>query len=339
MHSHDLQPWQHDHTFSQDKRRPGESRTLIVIAITAVMMVVELVAGVVYGSMALLADGLHMGSHAVALSITAFAYIYARRNAYNSDFSFGTGKVNALGGFTGAILLAVFALFMAVESITRLVYPVEIVFNQAILVAVIGLVVNGASVFILGVHDHHHDDHSHGHDDHADHHHHDHHHGHHHNDHGHEHTHDHHHHHDHNLKSAYLHVMADALTSVLAIIALLAGKYFGLVWMDPVMGIIGAILVASWSYGLMRSTSSVLLDRQAPDRIRRQIHDLIEADDDSRITDLHVWSIGPSIYSAQIALVAHKPLSPAEYKAMIPDSLGLVHVAVEVHVCSDDRSK
>jgi len=295
------------------------------------MMVVELVAGVVYGSMALLADGLHMGSHAVALSITAFAYIYARRNAHNSDFSFGTGKVNALGGFTGAILLALFALFMAVESIMRLVYPVEIIFNQAILVAVIGLLVNGASVFILGVHDHHHDDHSHGHDHHV--------HDHAHDHHGHEHhvhAHEHHHQHDHNLKSAYLHVMADALTSVLAIIALLAGKYFGLVWMDPVMGIIGAILVASWSYGLMRSTSSVLLDRQAPDRIRRQVHDVIEADDDSRITDLHVWSIGPGIYSAQIALVAHDPLSPAEYKAMIPDSLGLVHVAVEVHVCPDN---
>lgn len=336
MHSHDLQQWQHDHTFSQDKRRPGESRTLIVIAITAVMMVVELVAGVVYGSMALLADGLHMGSHAVALSITAFAYIYARRHARNSDFSFGTGKVNALGGFTGAILLALFALFMAVESITRLVYPVEIIFNQAILVAVIGLVVNGASVFILGVHDHGHDHGHHQHDDHD----HDHLHGH--DDHTHEHhqhAHDHHHHHDHNLKSAYLHVMADALTSVLAIIALLAGKYFGLVWMDPVMGIIGAMLVASWSYGLMRSTSSVLLDRQAPEKIRRQIHDLIESDDDSRITDLHVWSIGPGIYSAQIALVAHDPLSPAEYKAMIPDSLGVVHVAVEVHVCRDDTEK
>ncbi len=154
MHEHNTQHWHHDHTFSQDQRRPGETRTLIVIAITAVMMTVELIAGVMYGSMALLADGLHMGSHAAALSITAFAYIYARRNARNSQYSFGTGKVNALGGFTGAVLLAIFALIMGFESIVRLLNPVEIVFNQAIFVAVLGLIVNGVSVFILGVDDH-----------------------------------------------------------------------------------------------------------------------------------------------------------------------------------------
>jgi cation diffusion facilitator family transporter len=310
MHKHNIKDWRHEHTFAQDQRRPGESRTLIVIGITAVMMAVELLAGVMFGSMALLADGLHMASHAVALSVTAFAYAYARRNARNSQYSFGTGKVNALGGFTGAILLAIFAVYMGIESILRLLNPVEIVFNQAILVAILGLVVNGVCVFILGADDH---DHSHEHPHH----------------------HEHHHHNDHNLKSAYLHVMADALTSVLAIFALLGAKYFGLLWMDPVMGIVGGILVARWSYGLLVSTSAVLLDRQAPEKLRAAVRGAIEADEDSRIADLHVWSIGPDIYSAQIAVVAHNPLSPAEYKAQIPKTLGLVHVAVEVHVCTD----
>lgn len=312
MHEHDIKHWQHDHVFSQDVRKSGESRTLIVIAITAVMMTVELIAGVLYGSMALLADGLHMGSHAAALSITAFAYIYARRNAGNSQYSFGTGKVNALGGFTGAVLLAIFALIMAVESIVRLLNPVEIVFNQAIFVAVLGLIVNGVSVFILGGHDHEHDHHHH-----------------------HEHGSEEHQHHDHNLKAAYLHVMADALTSVLAIIALLAAKYFGYIWMDPVMGIVGAALVARWSFGLLGSTSGILLDRQAPESLQQKLRGVLEADEDTRITDLHLWSIGPDIYSAQIALVGHNPLSASEYKALIPDSLGLVHISIEVHVCPD----
>jgi len=309
MHSENIQHWHHDHTFAQDRRRPGESRTLIVIGITAVMMAVELIAGVVYGSMALLADGLHMASHAAALSITAFAYVYARRNARNSKYSFGTGKVNALGGFTGAVLLAIFAVFMAFESMLRLFNPVEIVFNQAIFVAALGLVVNGACVFILGGdnHDHHHGRDSGGH------------------------------HHDHNLKSAYLHVMADALTSVLAIFALLAAKYFGFIWMDPVMGIVGAVLVARWSYGLLRTTSAVLLDRQAPETLRSKIREVFEADTDTKVTDLHVWSIGPEIYSAEIALVGHNPRSPAQYKELLPKSLGLVHISVEVHVCPDQH--
>jgi len=299
----------HDHTFGQHLKRRGESRTLIVIAITAVMMAVELVAGVIFGSMALLADGLHMASHAVALGINAFAYIYARRNASNTLYSFGTGKVNALGGFTGAVLLAVFALIMAVESFHRLINPIDIIFNQAIVVAVLGLLVNGVCVFILGTKDHAHDHGDHG--DHGDHHH------------SHE--------HDHNLKSAYLHVLADALTSILAIVALLTAKYFGLIWMDPVMGMVGALLVARWSIGLLGSTSGVLLDRQAPPSLRHEIKQRLQADDNTRVTDLHVWSIGPDIYSALISVVARKPATPAEYKTRIPASLGVVHVAVEVH--------
>ncbi|MDX2465036.1 MAG: CDF family Co(II)/Ni(II) efflux transporter DmeF [Porticoccus sp.] len=326
MQSQNTHHSQHDHTFAQDLKRPGESRTLIVIGITTVMMTVELIAGMLFGSMALLADGLHMASHAVALSITAFAYIYARRNARNSQYSFGTGKVNALGGFTGAVLLAIFALFMGIESIIRLLNPVEIVFNQAIFVAILGLLVNGVCVFILGVDDHGHDHHhgeSESHSERENHHE------------SEEHSHADHEHHDHNLKSAYLHVMADALTSVLAIIALLAAKYFGFIWMDPAMGIVGGILVARWSYSLLGSTSAVLLDRQASKHLQTQIRQLIETDQDTQITDLHVWSIGPKIYSAQITVVGHNPLPPNEYKALIPKSLGLVHVSIEIHAYSD----
>ena len=307
MHGDDVQPWQHSHTFGQDLKRPGERRTLIVIAVTATMMVVEIVAGILTGSMALLADGLHMASHAGALSLNAFAYVYARRHAYDEDFSFGAGKVNALGGFTGAVLLALFALLMAWESVNRLLHPVPIIVDQAILVAVLGLAVNGASVFILRVDDH---------QDHHDHH-------------GSHHT----HHHDHNLKAAYLHVLADALTSVLAIVALLCAKYLGSTWMDPVVGIIGAILVSSWSFGLLRTTSGILLDKQGPESIRDRIRTSIEADEDSKVTDLHLWSIGPNIYSVVIAIVAHDPATPVQYKERIPKNLGLVHIAIEVHAC------
>jgi cation diffusion facilitator family transporter len=224
----------HSHAFGQDRKRPGETRTFIVIVITATMMVVEIGAGLIYGSMALLADGLHMASHAVALSINALAYVYARRHAHDDRFSFGTGKVNTLGGFTGAVLLAGFAIVMVVESVERLVAPVAIAFNQAIFVAVLGLIVNGVSVLILG-HRHHPEQ---AHDLETDH-----------DEHVHYHDHDHHQHHDHNLISAYLHVLADALTSLLAIFALLAAKYFDWIWADPLMGIVGAILVARWSLG------------------------------------------------------------------------------------------
>jgi cation diffusion facilitator family transporter len=313
-----LQRWRHGHSFGQDIKRAGESRTLIVIAITAIMMAVEIIAGIAYGSMALLADGLHMGSHAVALSINAFAYIYARRHAHNRRYSFGTGKVNTLGGYTGAILLVLFALMMAWESMWRLFDPVAIAFNQAILVAVLGLLVNGASVFILGVnhtHDHEHH-HAHEHDTHN-------------------HNHDHHHHEqDHNLKSAYLHVLADALTSLLAIFALLIGKYFGAVWMDPMMGIVGAILVGRWSLGLLRSTSAVLLDEQGAHSMQQRILEVLE-DEDNQVVDLHVWSVGPGIYASVIALVSRQPRTPDYYKSQLPDQLALEHISIEVHAYSE----
>jgi cation diffusion facilitator family transporter len=321
---------EHDHAFGQDRRRPGETRTLIVIAVTAAMMVVEVAAGVLFGSMALLADGLHMASHTAALGINAFAYAYARRHAHDDSFSFGTGKVNTLGGFTGAVLLAGFAVLMASESIQRLVVPVPIAFDHAIIVAVLGLVVNGASMWILGHHHgsegeaaherrdrvyarggHDHDrDHDHDHDSHHD-------------------PVDHH--HDHNLASAYLHVLADALTSLLAIVALLAAKYFGFAWMDPAMGLVGAVLVARWSLGLLRTTSAVLLDRSAPASIREAIRASLENEEGTRVTDLHVWGIGLGFFAVQATVASPRPRSPNHYKALLPDDRGLVHVAIEVH--------
>ena len=308
MHEEVVRRWRHDHSFGQEHKRPGESRTLIVIVITATMMVVEIAAGLAFGSMALLADGLHMASHAAALGINAFAYVYARRHARDDSYSFGTGKVNTLGGFTGAVLLAGFALLMASESIQRFIAPVSIAFNQAILVAVLGLVVNGVSMLVLR-HDHD-EEGGHGHDQ-----------GHDHAEAG----------HDHNLVSAYLHVLADALTSLLAIVALLAAKYLGLGWMDPLMGVVGAILVARWSLGLLRSTSAVLLDRSAPAEVRNAIRASIEAIDDNRIVDLHVWGIGLNMYSALVVVVTPVAKSPTYYKSLIPPNLGVVHVAVEVH--------
>ena len=310
MHRDCLPQYEHAHTFGQDVRRGGERRTHIVILVTATMMVGEIIAGVAFGSMALLADGLHMASHTVALGITAFAYAYARRHASDPRFAFGTGKVNALGGFSGAVLLAVFAGFMAYESVVRLLAPVSIFFDQAILVAVIGLVVNVASAFILGFgHDH---DHDHDHD----------------HEHAHAHPHE-----DHNLRSAYLHVLADALTSVTAIVALLTGKYMGWNWMDPTMGIVGSLLVARWSWGLLHQTSHVLLDRQAPEGLRSSIRAALEHHGDDRVSDLHVWSVGPGIWAVEGAVLSEAPQAPEVYKQRIPEHLGVVHVTLEVVPC------
>ncbi|MBW2528406.1 MAG: CDF family Co(II)/Ni(II) efflux transporter DmeF [Deltaproteobacteria bacterium] len=295
-----LWPSRHDHVFGQDQTTGNERRTLIVVAMTAVTMVVEIGAGLVYGSMALLADGLHMASHAVALGIAVFAYRYARQHARDRRYSFGTGKVNALAGYSGAVLLGVFALGMAAESVDRFVHPIAIAVDQALVVAVVGLVVNGASVLILGLKGHH----GHGHDDH--------------------------HHHDHNLRSAYLHVLADALTSLLAIGALLAAKLYGLYWLDPLMGVVGAILVAKWSLGLLRQSGGVLLDRQASDRQVERIRDSLERLDGITVVDLHVWSIGMGRWAAIIALESRSPRDAEAYKRELPSDLGLAHVTVEV---------
>ena len=272
----------------------------MVLILTAVTMVVEVTAGIWFGSMALLADGLHMGSHAVAMGVSVFAYMYARRYAGDYRFSFGTGKVNSLSAFGSAVLLGAFALIMAVESIMRFITPVPIDFNKALVVAVLGLAVNGASVLLLG----------HGHDDHA---------------------HEHHHKHDHNLRAAYLHVLADALTSLFAIVALLGGKYLDAVWMDPFMGIVGAVLVTRWAVSLLRESSQVLLDKQLSEHQLRELRTAIEIRGQDRISDLHLWSIGPGIHAVEFVVVSNDPRSPDEYRRRIPDHMSIVHASIEVN--------
>ena len=314
MHTESIERWVHDHTFGQDRKKSAERRTLIVSIVTVLTMIVEIVAGLAFGSMALLADGLHMGSHASALAISLFAYRYTRAHARDARFNFGTGKVNSLAAFASASILALIALAMAWESIARFLSPVSIGFNQAILVAVLGLIVNGACLAILGGHGH-----SHGKgrrkQDEEDHHDHD--------------------RKDHNLRSAYLHVLADALTSVLAVLALLAGKYLGQQWLDPFMGLVGAALVVRWSLGLLRSSARVLLDLQAPDEVKEAIRKAIESEGDNRVSDLHVWSVGPGIYAAEVAIVSSRPLDPDSYYSLLPKELGLVHATFETHLCAD----
>lgn len=321
MHTHQVEAWQHDHVFNQDQQRAGEKRTLLIVAITAVMMIVEISSGLIYGSMALLADGLHMGSHAVALSISLVAYVVSRRLASDRRFTFGVGKINSLAGFASAVMLLGFALAMAIESTGRLLNPVAIAFDQAIIVAVIGLAVNGFSAWVLASTPHHHA-HSHDHDHRHDHNTHDH--------------HDHHDHqsHDHNLRAAYLHVLADALTSLLAIFALVAGKYIAAPWLDPVTGILGAALVTRWSYGLLRETGKVLLDNQADEYRLEILRSAIEGVSSDRITDLHVWCIGHEIFAAEVAIVSDTPKTPEHYKSLIPTALGIAHVTIEIHQCS-----
>ncbi|WP_428623064.1 CDF family Co(II)/Ni(II) efflux transporter DmeF [Sedimenticola sp.] len=317
MHIHSLEQWRHDHNFNIDTSE-GERRTRLVVWLTAAMMVVEVAAGYLFGSMALLADGWHMGTHVAALAISLFAYRYARLNADNPRFSFGTGKVTALGGFASAITLAMVALLMGAESIERLLAPETIRFNQAILVAVVGLLVNLLSAWLLhggSADPHHHHDH------HPDHH---------------AHHPGHHHHHDQNLRAAYLHVIADALTSVLAIIALIAGKYFGWIWMDAMMGIVGAILITRWSIGLLKETSSVLLDSVPSEKIGRQITEAIEGESDNRIVDLHIWQLGPKSFGVIVSLVTHHPKEPDHYKALIQHIRSLGHVTIEVTGCEGD---
>jgi cation diffusion facilitator family transporter len=318
MHTTDLAPWRHDHGFAAGSGSSGERRTRWVVGITLVMMTGEIVAGLAFGSMALLADGWHMGTHAAALGVAVFAYRYARKHATDPRYSFGTGKVGALGGFASAVGLAVVAAFVFGESVARLAQPVTIRFDEAIGVAVLGLAVNIACALLLRE-----DDHDHGHD-----------HGHHHDhadDHGH--AHEAHAHRDHNLRAAYLHVVADALTSVLAIVALLAGKTLGFTWMDPVMGIVGSIVIARWSLALMRDTSAVLLDAEVAASRREAIRSVIEARDDNCVSDLHVWRVGPRHLAAIVSVVTAEPHGAAHYKELLGGFEDLVHVTVEVHAC------
>jgi len=300
MHIHTLRQWQHSHDFSAIHHK-GESRILQVLVLTFITMGAEITAGNIFGSMALLADGWHMGTHVAAFAISIFAYRYAKKNSLNPDFSFGTGKVSVLGGFASAVALAVIALVMAGESVSRLYRPQVIHFNEAILVAVLGLGINLVSAFLLQD--------SHGHASHED------------------------HHHDHNMRAAYLHVLADALTSVLVIVALFSGKYWGLNWMDPVMGIAGALVITRWSWGLLKDTSSILLDHSMKDENIIKIKKRIETDSDNRVSDVHIWKVGPDHYAAVISIVTYYPKPPEHYKLLLKDVKELYHITMEINPC------
>lgn len=300
MHIQTLYKWQHEHVFALDNRE-NEQRTLRVVILTAAMMAIEIAAGTLFGSMALLADGWHMSTHAAALGITLFAYRYARRHAKNPRFTFGTGKISVLGGFTSAVVLLMVAMVMAGEAIQRLFNPHPIQFGEAIAVATLGLLVNLVSVRLLG------DAHTHDHD--------------------------HHHHSDHNLEAAYLHVLADALTSILAIIALLVGWLWGWVWMDALMGIVGSLLISRWALGLLKDTSHILLDGQADEHVVGEIRTLLESDADNRISDLHVWKVSEQACAAIISLVTHYPRPVEHYRQLLEPVHELKHATIEVNVC------
>jgi len=308
----------HDHVFLGARHDRHATRTLIVVAITAVTMVVEIAAGYAFGSMALLADGFHMSTHAGALLVAALAYRYARLHARDPAFSFGTGKVGDLAGFASAVVLGMIALLIAADSLHRLAQPAPIRFDEAILVAVFGLAVNLVSAALLhdGSHDHHHD---HDHDHNVD--------GHHHGDHHHHHhsAHD----HDHNFRAAYVHVAADALTSVLAIGALLAGRAFGWAFLDPAAGLLGALMIALWSVRLVRDSAGVLLDRVSDPKLAGAIRKRLEAKG-ARVTDLHLWRVGPGHNAAVISLVADTPEPAERYRAVLSGLHGLSHVTIEV---------
>lgn len=332
-HHETLHAFQHPHDFLGHDHERNARRTWTVVGLTSAMMVVEIAAGWWTGSMALLADGWHMATHAGALSIAGLAYWFAHRHRGNRRFSFGTGKVGDLAGFSSALILMMVALGIGVESVLRLASPVRIAFDEAIAVAVVGLAVNLISAWLLG---HEHAHHGHGHHDHEHEHHphhdhdHDHSHGH---GHGHGHHHDGHVHADHNLRSAYLHVLADALTSVLAIVALLLGRSLGWVWMDPLMGLVGAVVIARWSIGLMRDTGAVLLDASAPQSLEHAIRERLEHDGDA-IADLHLWRVGPGHHAAIISLVTHQPRPLADYRQRLRDLGSLNHVSIEVQTCT-----
>ncbi|WP_454627615.1 CDF family Co(II)/Ni(II) efflux transporter DmeF [Bradyrhizobium cenepequi] len=310
MHSHSIEQWTHEHIFLGSKHEHNERRTWFVVALTTVMMVGEIAAGWWSGSMALLADGWHMGTHAAALGIAGLAYLFARRQAGNVHFSFGTGKFGDLAAFASAIILAMIAVQVAWESVDRLLHPVSIAYGEAISVAVLGLAVNLASAWLLrDDHDHHHGHgHSHDHDD------------------------DHHHHHDNNLRAAYIHVMADAATSVLAIAALLVAMSAGWVWADPAVGIIGSAVIASWAYGLIKASGAILLDVSADKNLEAAIRGRLETEGD-RVTDLHLWQVGPGHRAAVISVVSDHPLPPATYKRRLGGLHGLTHVTIEVETC------
>jgi cation diffusion facilitator family transporter len=301
----DVEALSHEHVFLGSAHDENARRTLWVVILTAVMMVGEIVAGTVFGSMALLADGFHMATHAGALAVTAGAYAFAKRHATNPRFSFGTGKVGDLAGFASALVLGLIALGIAVESVIRLLEPTEVAFGQATLVAVLGLVVNIVSALLLSG-SHHHGPHHHDPEHHKS-----------------EARHQ-----DNNLRSAYVHVLADALTSVLAILALIAGRYLDWVWLDPAMGIVGAIVIARWSLSLMRDTAAVLLDTTDP-ALEAEVREHVEAPGDVHITDLHVWRVGPEAHAAIVSVTGPVAVDCADIRSRLAPVHELAHVTVE----------
>lgn len=311
MHFHSIDRWTHEHLYLGAQHRRNERRTRLVIALTAVMMIAEVAAGMAFGSMALLADGLHMATHAGALFIAVAAYAYARRHAHDPRFTFGTGKVGDLAGFTSALILALVALLIGYESLQRVFAPVPIRFDEAIAVAALGLAVNLLSAWLLrggepaAESPHAHDAHGHSH----------------------------HHHADHNLRGAYLHVLADAATSVLAIVALVAGRLYGWSWMDPLMGLVGALLIARWSYRLMADTAAILVDASPARSLETAVRARLESEGD-RVVDLHLWRVGPGHNAAALTIVTDRPHAPDHYKDRLRDLPGLSHLTIEVQPCS-----
>ncbi|HEV8031154.1 MAG TPA: CDF family Co(II)/Ni(II) efflux transporter DmeF [Stellaceae bacterium] len=312
MHADSLDSWRHEHVFLGEHHSRNERRSWAVVALCGTMMAAEIAGGILWGSMALVADGLHMSTHAGALVIAAFAYAYARRHARDARFAFGTGKLGDLAAFASAIVLAMIALLIGYESVERLVHPVQIAFGEAIPLAALGLGVNLISAWLL--HDDEHDGssaHAHAHHD-GDH---------------------HHHHADHNLRAAYVHVVADAAVSVLALVGLVTARALGWLWMDPAMGLVGMVVIANWSWNLIRVAGSVLLDMQPAGGLGRQIEQRLEAAGGDRIADLHLWRVGPGHHAAVVSIVSDRPETPAAYKARLAGIPGLSHVTVEVLAC------
>ncbi|MDA0149010.1 CDF family Co(II)/Ni(II) efflux transporter DmeF [Vibrio sp. LaRot3] len=299
-HSHDFTP----------RNNKGERRTWYVLILTLSAMFAEIIAGTLFGSMALLADGWHMGTHAAAFCITLFAYRYAKKHAQSGKYSFGAGKVSVLGGFTSAIALGIVALAMFGESIHRLFNPETIQFNEAIMVAILGLTVNVLSIFLL------HDDHHHDH------------HGHHHGE---------HHHHDHNLKAAYMHVLADTLTSVLAIVALFVGKYLGWHWLDALMGIVGGLVIGKWTWGLLQQTAPVLLDASINNDYQQQIE--AELRPFAQITDVHIWKISADHFAAIISIKNQSDKSLTDYQHLLAKFDKISHLTIELQPNDDERAR
>ncbi len=313
MHNEQIELWQHHHIFNVDKKAI-ERRTLIVVIITFVTMIAEILFGWISNSMALLADGWHMGTHAFALGISLIAYITARKYVKDETFTFGTWKIEILGAYTSAIVLGIVGVIMIYSSIERMINPLNIYYNQALFVAILGLLVNLVCAIILnsGGHAHEHEHHHHGED---------------------EHSHHKYEHEDLNLKSAYLHVVADAMTSVLAIVALLGAKYFNFIWLDPFMGIVGAGLIIRWSYLLLRDTGGILLEHEVNDAIVNEIKSEIESDGDTKICDLHIWRVAQNRYACILSLVTEKKYSIEEYKERLKKVHELAHVTIEINEC------